>query len=330
MPKHPTKQEPAPQQTSPFRQLSPKMQGKHAMQTRSAARKFEGFSYVGDGVYVRTEPSATGVGTHTQWLYDNYQPPTKSHSNESPESFSSLFDGSLSSLSSSDESVGSSGSFSDIPDTRSPSDSAQLFESYQNLLDFMGPNNPRPAPRQARPVTPVKNAGRSQGVNPSRHVTLATPKNNNPIPLPTTPRPLKRTAHQRWELNASGNLCPVVEKPTRFSDPEEIRERELKLLEERRKEIQASLWLGTEKDDVAMEFDAENMPFRGDSSNQNIVVASSSRIPAQPRPKKLGPHGTEIIDENFRAPAGEVSVYPESWVQNQSNGLRSYPTESCV
>ena len=80
-----------------------------------------------------------------------------------------------------------------------------------------------------------------------------------------------------------------------------------------------------------MDFDAENMIFRGDSSNQNIVVASSSRIPGQrQRPKKLGPHGTEIIDENFRAPAGDTSVYPASWVQNQSNGLRSFPTESCL
>ena len=330
MPKHPTQQETASHQNSPYRQ-PPKMQSKHAMQTRSAARKFEGFAYVGDGIYVRTEPSATGQGTHTQWLYDNYQPPLMAHSNESTESFSSLFDGSLSSLSSSDESFGSSGSFSDIPDTRSPSDSAQLFDSYQNLLDFMDSDNPRPAARQARPVTPVKNACYSQSINRSCHVTFATPKNCNPAPLPTTPRPLKRTAHQRWELNESGNLYPVVERPTCSRDPEEIREREMKLLERRHKEIQTSLWLGAEKEDIAMEFDAENMIFRGDASNQNVIVASSSRVPGQQqRPQKLGPHGTEIIDENFRAPAGDTSVYPASWVQNQSNGLRSFPTESCL
>lgn len=330
MPKHTTQQETASQQNSPYRQ-PPKMQNKHAMQTRSAARKFEGFAYIGDGIYVCTEPSATGLGTHTQWLYDNHQPSLTAHSNGSTESFSSLFDGSLSSLSSSDESFGSSGSFSDIPDTRSPSDSAQLFDSYQNLLDFMHTDNPSPAARQARPITPVKNAARSQSFNHSPHVTFATPKNNNPISLPTTPRPLKRTAHQRWELNESGNLYPVVEKPTYSRDPQEIRDREMKLLEQRHREIQNSLWPGKEKADIAMDFDAENMIFRGDASNQNIVVASSSRIPGQQqRPKKLGPHGTEIIDENFRAPAGDTSVYPASWVQNQSSSLRSFPTESCL
>jgi len=327
MPKHPTQQEPASHQNSPYRQ-SPKMQSKHAMQTRSAARRFEGFAYVGDGIYVRTEPSATGLGM----LYDNHQAPPTAPSNGSTESFSSLFDGSLSSLSSSDESFdSSSGSFSDIPDTTSTSESVQLFDSYQNLLDFVDSDNQRPAARHAPPVTPVKNADRSQCVNRARHVTFSTPENNDRIPLPTTPRPLKRTAHQRWELNESGNLCSVVEKPSCSRDPQEIREREMRLLQQRHKEIQASLWLGMEKEDIAMDFDAENMIFRGDSSNQNIVVASSSRIPGQQqRPKKLGPHGTEIIDENFRAPAGDTSVYPASWVQNQSNGLRSFPTESCL
>jgi hypothetical protein len=102
----------------------------------------------------------------------------------------------------------------------------------------------------------------------------------------------------------------------------------MKLLEQRHKDIQIRLWLGTEREDIAMEFDAENMPFRGESSNPNIAVAP--RTPDEQKPKKLGPHGTELIDESFRAPAGETGTYPDSWVQNQSNSLRLFPTESCL
>jgi hypothetical protein len=46
--------------------------------------------------------------------------------------------------------------------------------------------------------------------------------------------------------------------------------------------------------------------------------------------KPLGPEGTELIDETFRALPGECGVYPQRWVTHQSTMLQPQPTELSI
>lgn len=50
------------------------------------------------------------------------------------------------------------------------------------------------------------------------------------------------------------------------------------------------------------------------------------------RRKALGPHGTELIDETFRALPSVLPVYPQEWSAeaNTERGLRWRPTEIVV
>ena len=75
--------------------------------------------------------------------------------------------------------------------------------------------------------------------------------------------------------------------------------------------------------DVDMAYDALQMftNVKGPSVEEAPQVASGSTG------KPLGPEGTELIDETFRPPPGELGIYPQQWVTHQSTLLQPQPTE---
>ncbi|KDR72692.1 hypothetical protein GALMADRAFT_252893 [Galerina marginata CBS 339.88] len=125
------------------------------IQTRSAARKaqaFDAITCVEKVVYVRTAQYATGEGTQIRWEHDEAPGTTKTEGEEAEAgtagidctgasalgaaySYSSLFGGSLSSISSSGSSDLSDSSFgSTFPDNSSNGADQSLFDTYLALV----------------------------------------------------------------------------------------------------------------------------------------------------------------------------------------------------
>ena len=137
-------------------------------------------------------------------------------------------------------------------------------------------------------------------------------------------RPVQRTSPQRWVRDPeTGELCILESNSWPFvqaassgrsvgANEDEIFERELETAMQNRVYM-ADLT----KKLIALDQLNEDQP----------PVEEDPEVPSEPKAKPLGPEGTELIDETFRAPPGELGVYPERWVTHQSTLLRPQPTE---
>ncbi|KAF8970107.1 hypothetical protein BDZ97DRAFT_1914814 [Flammula alnicola] len=318
--------------------------------------------HVGNGVYVHTTPSATDDGLRVRWQpVQEPDSPTPANmdeqmseqtqtddlplaDNDSNASFSSVFDGSLSSLSSSDGGSSSGGSFSSVVDTPMssvPSQGSGLSRapSYQDLLDFVAPKDVKPDYHLATPVTPQRSAGPSRVAHgtPLRR-SQPYPPRNPASPMKVTPRtpsrPLQRTHAQQWIMEDGGALVDIADDPSASTppigpttslnafEPNRVFEKEMAALLKQHQNIHVNLQAmeNTEQEDVDLEQDTSFM-FRGGRA------VAPGQVAKQGMPRPIGPHGTEIIDESFRAGPGELGVYPRQWIAHQSTTLKSHPTE---
>ncbi|CAA7268838.1 unnamed protein product [Cyclocybe aegerita] len=335
------------------------------MQTRSQARKSppEVVSYDGEGAYTRTTPSATGQGTHIRWEYpDEPSPPTRTTKSDntatrdaqsnrltsltintdratSVESFNSLFDGPLSPISE-DSSSASGGSFS------------SLFDGSLSSISSEGSVKDSEPPR-----TPPRNTAAVLAADPG---PIRTTRNNTRA-SPQTPRPLRRTNVQRWRRGPTGELAPVSE--TDIDDPfahpaasilgipnssngansnaildaalrqpgsinvDEVFENQLAQMQRVREVMMEDMMAIDMASDDEHDMDIDSVQMH--PGQQTLVAPVASSSGANQVAPRLGPRGTELIEESNPIPAPQASaVYPQQWVRNQSSGLRSFPTEN--
>ena len=241
-------------------------------------------------------------------------------------SFDSLFDGPLTPLPSLMED-----SFGDIKHREEPESSKSnlstrrprgsissiiprpsLFDALNNVREFGTPQHPThtehsPPDRAAADLT-------SSPASPSLR-SRREAKSSRPHPEARA-QALKRTRHCHWKMGTNGSLIPIVDEDN-SDDPmpsclplneDEIFEREMKKLKKHR----------------------EALIRENSTSEQGFNKAMRDRAMAvffeqmEKKTRKLGPEGTELIDED------EGFDYPAEWIEKQSQGLRTYPTQPAI
>ncbi|KAF8814819.1 hypothetical protein BYT27DRAFT_7219699 [Phlegmacium glaucopus] len=268
------------------------------MHTRSMTKELE------KGGYAFSSLSDTGEGIHTRFVYDNCydsDPESKAVVGLSNSESLASFNSSLSSISSgsaSDQSDSSmfDGTLSSIPSSSFVIPNSSAWDSCHNLQFFGNPN--------------------------------ASASDNNTL---NAPRPLQRASAQRWVRDSeSGELFRMSEGefwpsvPETSSGPSEDADDYQQIFD---REFQAMIAAAGElrkemtPDQLQMLDNADWLPGVEEDPQEAPQVASGS----SGRP--LSSEKTELIDETFRPPPGELGVYPQQWVTYQSTVLQRQPTE---
>jgi hypothetical protein len=190
-----------------------------------------------------------------------------------------------------------------------------LFDALNNVREFGTPQHPTHTGhnlpgRAAADLT-------SSPASPSlRSRSEARPSRPHPV---AHAQALKRTRHCHWKMGTGGSLIPIVDEDDSddSDDPmlsclplneDEIFEREMKKLKKHR----------------------EALMRENSTSGQGFNKAMRDRAMAvfleqlEKKTRKLGPEGTELIDED------EEFEYPAEWIEKQSQSLRAYPTKPAI
>lgn len=142
--------------------------------------------------------------------------------------------------------------------------------------------------------------------------------------------PLQRTSPQRWvrdpetgELFESNSWSPIIQAASKDggrseqTNEDEVFEREYHIAMQNRDYMA----------DLTRKLIALDQLNEGLANDALQISARPPLVEEAPKARPLGPEGTELIDETFRALPGEPGVYPEEWVTHQSTLLRPQPTE---
>ncbi|PPQ75196.1 hypothetical protein CVT26_008779 [Gymnopilus dilepis] len=292
--------------------------------------------FLGGGVQVTFGPSATGLGTHIRWTYDEAPKLIGSRAAEqearkqqaSSALYRACFGGSQSSLSSisSSGSVSSSASFSSVGDddffgrasSTSSATSCEEVAAQLCLDERSWSPSPPPCPRPRRE--------RVASLTPKKSVLGSTGPSSPARALKSKQR-LVRSPSQRWTRNNHGDLVAVgpSRAPIGPSAP---------LVPPQSSPIDFNLISFMNAEKLLHERDAMQRILQeyddSDIEDRDMIKdAMKMREASTPKVKRFGSHGTELIDseEEFIPDSGSKLVYPQAWVDRRSTALRAVPTE---
>ncbi|KAF5318464.1 hypothetical protein D9619_010644 [Psilocybe cf. subviscida] len=249
-------------------------------------------------------------------------------------SFNSLFYGSLSSISSSSSGGGSFSSVEDGPMSSPHASFTASQEAAGDLVSLVARNDTGAVP--ATPIHPSTGPTRVARGTPKRRLakrpypvagalTGSSSSSSSSMIASPARAPLHRDSAINWNSDPVYGASPMAgigasggrhraRTASASLDPDDIFQRELQILL-RSKEL------------VLAGVKAVMSEKKGKKQNK--------RPPPQPTPTRtkpsstrrpLGPEGTELIDESFRAAPAGPSVYPQDWVAHPSNTLHAHPT----
>ena len=255
----------------------------------------------GKGPYGFKSISETGEGIHTRFYYGSPDPSESSKTPGWSDADSDVFspnDSDLPTLTNSLSSI-SSGSFSEEQSMDCSFDappaspiSPSKFDSYYNIPDFAPPRT-------------------------------------------ASSRPLRHSSAQHWVRNPETGELRIISESSSWPSAEtssrskplsedEIFEREYKASMEDREYLAdlARKLSSLEELNEDMEMDTLQMF----DHSKRVQVGETPQVPNSP-PRS---EATEIIDETFRAPPGELGVYPRRWVTHRSTRLRPQATDPAI
>ncbi|PPR03667.1 hypothetical protein CVT24_007781 [Panaeolus cyanescens] len=250
-----------------------------------------------DGIYIHTTSSATGKGSHIRWEYpaeeliaiESFKYAVKARREHIP-SYGALFEGSLSSISSDESSIGS-GSFSSIQSGPPHTDFTSPHNSYSEYEHSTIPSRPLSDISSTRPST-----------SGARRKAM----------------PLERTSAHQWDTSFEPSVKPKLQR----DDAPSFFNRELAKMAAQGR-ILGSVERGFENDFASDAMSTTDTEIDHESHSQGF--SAPARL-GNGTLNRLGPCGTELIDDGSSGRA-EVLGYPPAWVSRQSTHLTNYPTE---
>ena len=225
------------------------------------------------------------------------------------------------------------------PEHRLLVDTSHDYPTFEDL--FEGPLSPLPSAYDSSQVDPslfdvhhdiqyVATSGQATSTHSSTKDVTSGPGRVHTSPA----HPLVRNSFQRWQMGVHGALQPVAEdQPMSFDkergsspdlDRDRIYDREMLRMHQTKDYMMRVI---SQEEEADMCVDAKSL--YPQTQQMQPVPSSGSRQQSGQRPR-LGPHGTELVDENFRPDyfnRNGGTIYPQDWIERRSNGLQSFPTE---